>query len=615
MFCGKCGTKLDDSAKFCGKCGTKVNKPANNINVNNLNSFIGNIVKKTEEQSTDKDIFNQLEEEKDKKPTKKTKKSNVKLKFKSKPKKKNKPKPKVKKSKKTVVKKVHKKINIKVLISITAVVLLVIAGITSFIFVKYGDDIFANKYVKGSIIKTFKQFDKYNNKADSIPNLLLRENPEDKLAEREMYLEIKNSQGGLINEDILGSLKGFSIKTNEKHNAEKGLLNVKLAFANNKKEEIYGELFSSPSVATISIPDLYSDTLGINLNENEDEIVNSQYYTKTSEAVELLSEYETSYAQFKSSIKDKSKNLITNIITNSEFKIENKDEEENIRIYNTTLDNKYVLESLKTYLTETKEDENIKKMLSYALYFIEGTPMHLTESSLMGKIDRFIANIDSAIESNRVEDIELKLVINDDKIINDVIFKTVIDGIIVSANINISNNESSFDYKINLQLANGDNSYIGLDLASSIKEDKDKVINRQNNIIFSTSFNDKITLSYNEDYNENDYKYNNKIDFTVDSAFENLSVGYNLNGKYQIEKDLEKLEIDSVKLNINTELYKFNFDFNGYVKQINSNLIEEINLDNVIFIDNMSEKEIDNIKSEIYKNGAEFLDLFGKGKW
>ncbi len=615
MFCGKCGTKLDDSAKFCGKCGTKVNKPTNDINVNNLNSFIGNIVKKTEEQSTDKDIFNQLEEENEKKPAKKTKKSNVKLKFNSKPKKKSKPKPKAKKSNKKVIKKVHKKINTKVLVSIAAIVLLVIAGIASFIFVKYGDDIFANQYVKGSITKTFKQFDKYNNKANSIPNLLLRENPEDKLAEREIYLEIKNSQGGLINEDILSSLKGFSIKTNEKHNTEKGLLNAKLAFANNKKEEIYGELFSSPSVATLSIPDLYSNTLGINLNDNDDEIVNSQYYTKVSEVVELLSEYESSYAQCKSSIKDKSKNLVNSIIANSEFKIESKNEESNVRVYNTTLDNKYVLESLKTYLTEIKEDENIKKLLSYALYFIEGTPLHLTESSLIGKIDRFIANIDNAIESNRLDDIELKLVINDDKVINNVTFKTVIDGIIVSTNINLTNNESSFDYKINLQLANGDSSYLGLEIESLITEDKDNVINRQSNIIFSTSFNDKITLSYNEDYNDNDYKYNNKIDFIVDSAFENLSVGYNLNGKYQIEKDLEKLDIDNMKLNINTELYKFNFDFNGYVKQQNSNLLEEINLNNVVFIDNMSEKEMDNIKSEIYKNVVEFLDLFGKGKW
>lgn len=615
MFCGKCGTKLDDSAKFCGKCGTKVNKQTNNAGVNNLNSFIGNIVKKAEEQSTDKDIFNQLEEANDSKPSKKVKKSNAKFKMNSKPKKKNKPKsrPKAKKSKKTVQKKKNKKLNIKVLVSIIATVLVVIAGIASFVIIKYGNDLFANNYVKTSISKTFKQYGKYGKKADLIPNLLLRENSENKLTDRELYLEIKESQGGLINENILSSLKGLSVKTNEKYNAEKDLFNAKLTFANSNKEEMYGEIFSSPSVATLSIPGLYSDTLGINLSENEDAMVNSQYYTKLSEIVELLSEYEMTYAESKEAKKDKSKNLVTNIFTNSEYEIESKDKESNLRVYNTTLDNKYMLESLKTFLNDIKEDANIKKMLSYAFYFIEGKSLHLTESALTGKIDRFIANIDNAIEHNRVEDVELKLVINEDKIINNVIFNTVIDGIGVSVNIDLQNEEKSFDYDISIKLSK-DTGYLNFDIESFINEVDDKII-RQNALIFSTSLGDKITLSSNEDYNVKDYSYSNNIDFIVDSTYENLSLGYNLNGKYQIEKDLQKLNIDSLKLNAKTVLYKFDFDFNGYVQQQNSNLIEETNLDNVVFIDNMSEKEIEKIKSEIYKNGLEFLDLFEKGKW
>ncbi len=613
MFCGKCGTKLDNSAKFCGKCGTKVNKPNNNPSVNNLNSFIGNIVKKGEEQSTDKDIFNQLEEENENKSSKKEK-SNTKFKMNSKPKKKNKPKPRPKvKNKKTVQKKKHKKLNMKVLISIMVIALVVIAGIGSFILINYGDDLFANNFVKNSISKTFKEFGKYSKKADLIPNLLLRENSENKLTEREMYLEIKESQGGLINENILSSLKGLSVKTNEKYNTEKNLFNTKLTFANSKKEEMYGEIFSSPSVATVSIPDLYSDTLGINLNDNDDTIVNSQYYTKLSEVVELLSEYETTYAECMNAINDKSKNLVTNIFTNCEYELDSKDKESNIRVYNTTLDNKYMLESLKTFMNDAKEDEHIRKLSSYALYFIEGKPLHLTESALTGKIDRFIANIDNAIEFNRVEDVELKLVINEDKIINNIIFNTVIDGIGISVNIDLENGEKSFDYNINMKLSN-DTSYIIFSIKSLTKEVDDN-IKQQNTLIFSTSLDDKITLSFNEDYNVKDYNYSNNIDFIVDSVFENLSVGYNLNGKYQIEKDLEKLNIDSLKLNVKTELYRFNFDFNGYVQQQNSNLTEEVNLDNVVFIDNMSEEEIDKIKLEIYKNGIEFLDLFGKGKW
>ena len=196
MFCGKCGTKLNEDAKFCGKCGTKVNTNVNNANinntsVNNLNSFIGNIVKKNDCNAVDKDIFLQLEEDKEANPIKKSKKRTVKSKIKSKSKNKN-VKSKPKKIKKVAAKKVRKKLNIKVLISTIVVALIVVAVIALFIFNKYGDDLFANNYVKKSISNTFNKMDKYNQKTNSIPNLLLREDKDNHLAEREIYLEVMN---------------------------------------------------------------------------------------------------------------------------------------------------------------------------------------------------------------------------------------------------------------------------------------------------------------------------------------------------------------------------------------------------------------------------------------
>ena len=74
MFCGKCGAKIDDKSKFCGKCGAKVNKPDDAVNVNSLDSFIGNIVKKTNEESMDSDVFIQIEKEAKKDVDKATKK-------------------------------------------------------------------------------------------------------------------------------------------------------------------------------------------------------------------------------------------------------------------------------------------------------------------------------------------------------------------------------------------------------------------------------------------------------------------------------------------------------------------------------------------------------------
>ena len=97
--------------------------------------------------------------------------------------------------------------------------------------------------------------------------------------------------------------------------------------------------------------------------------------------------------------------------------------------------------------------------------------------------------------------------------------------------------------------------------------------------------------------------------------FESFSADYNLKGKYKVENDLGRLDIDSLILDINTALYKFNFEFDGYIQRHNSSSIEEINLNNVIFIDNMSNQEIEDIKAKIYKNWTEFLDLFRERKW
>ena len=229
-------------------------------------------------------------------------------------------------------------------------------------------------------------------------------------------------------------------------------------------------------------------------------------------------------------------------------------------------------------------------------------------------MDKFIAKIDKVIKTETLQDIELKLTINESKVISNIIFNTTIEGIEISVNIDLDDLEESFESIANIKLSNKD-TYLALDLISSVEEKKDSEISRENTLIFSTSYDDKIELQLNETYNTKTNDYNNKIDFNIDSALENFSAGYDLQGKYKIEKELERLDINNLNLDIKTDFYKFYFDFNGYVQQKNTDLIEEINLDNVVFIDNMLNEQINDIKSEIYKNGKEFLDLFGKGKW
>ena len=634
MFCGKCGTKLADNVKFCGKCGTKIDsKPTNNTNnknntnnvgTSNLNSFIGNIVKNTEEQTKDHDIFAKIEEDDNSKNINKNlkKKKIIKFEFKlnkkakklNKKKVKSKPKVKPKKIKKTIVKvkKEHKKLNKKILISIVTSISVLFISIILFVYFKYGDDLLANRYVKNSLTKTFKLIDKNNKELDKFPNLVINYDSKDESNEREVYLKIQNAKGGLINEDILGSLKGLSIKTNEKYDSENSIHKTKLMILNNKNEEISGEVSSTKEVATFSFPNLYSDTLGINLVSGDTAIIDTQYHTELENSVELLSQYEFVIAEAQKSVLSKTTNLMSNIIAKLDFKLESK--ENNERIYTTIINNSNLLEILKTYLADFKNDENIKKVISYIIYITQNQSLDTAQASVEGYIDKLIEKLQSAIENNRVDNIVLKIGINSDKSISSIDFNTVVDGVGISTVLSLDLNDTKQLCVSDIKFTNND-SYINININSLLEMKPENNYNKQNAITIGTSFNDIIKLNLQESFDTINSIYKCDINFDVDSILENLSISYKLKGNYKQDKSLEELAIESLQLDIKNILYKFYFDFNGYIKQQSGVPVDNISLDNVIFLDNMSENDIEKIKLEIYKNGMNFLDLFSKGKW
>ena len=634
MFCGKCGTKLADNVKFCGKCGTKIDsKPTNNTNnknntnnvgTSNLNSFIGNIVKNTEEQTKDHDIFAKIEEDDNSKNINKNlkKKKIIKFEFKlnkkakklNKKKVKSKPKVKPKKIKKTIVKvkKEHKKLNKKILISIVTSISVLFISIILFVYFKYGDDLLANRYVKNSLTKTFKLIDKNNKELDKFPNLVINYDSKDESNEREVYLKIQNAKGGLINEDILGSLKGLSIKTNEKYDSENSIHKTKLMILNNKNEEISGEVSSTKEVATFSFPNLYSDTLGINLVSVDTAIIDTQYHTELENSVELLSQYEFVIAEAQKSVLSKTTNLMSNIIAKLDFKLESK--ENNERIYTTIINNSNLLEILKTYLADFKNDENIKKVISYIIYITQNQSLDTAQASVEGYIDKLIEKLQSAIENNRVDNIVLKIGINSDKSISSIDFNTVVDGVGISTVLSLDLNDTKQLCVSDIKFTNND-SYINININSLLEMKPENNYNKQNAITIGTSFNDIIKLNLQESFDTINSIYKCDINFDVDSILENLSISYKLKGNYKQDKSLEELAIESLQLDIKNILYKFYFDFNGYIKQQSGVPVDNISLDNVIFLDNMSENDIEKIKLEIYKNGMNFLDLFSKGKW
>lgn len=693
MFCNKCGSKIDDKSNFCGKCGTKVdketsstNKVEGSTNTNNLDSFIGNISKSAEKQSIDSDIFTKIDKTENRdevendntnnKINKKkiwfkqlfagVKKTKAKKKPKPKSRPKQKPKPKSKQKPRPSGEASKKKVNMKILIPAILVPVIIIAGIFVFMFFN-GKLSNPNNDVVKAFKTTLTQIEKHTKKNMQIPDFTIDKSEISKVVEKERYLKIKNAKGGLLNEDILGSLKGLSLKLSEKQDVEKDLFNTKLTFANDKNEEIFAEIFSSSELATLNLPSLYNSKVGIHFKQDESKeadddntealVINTPYYDDASQALELLKNGESSFNVFKNSIKDKSILLVNDIIKNAQFKLVSDNEQTKKKEYSTIIENVALLESLKVFLTEIKEDDFNKKFQLLLSYFLNGENLELAEFLTIGSPDTLITSIDNTIQviapkedeiqktkeagvslgqvvrdtAKKVakkpieeqtentaiitpKETEIRLVINEDQTIRSISFSIVIDGILMSTTIDIEELENKLSINTNVKMSKGDSNLI-LDILSLNEQTSMDEIKRGNTISLTTFLGDKFVFDSIDIYNLKTNIYNSKLDIVANDGSDEFFINYDLSGKYKEESELKRLDIDSLKINIDDGLYKFYFEFIGHILKRNSSSIEMINSNNVIFIDNMSNQETDEIKEKINNNWKEFLEKFRNRKW
>ena len=642
MFCSKCGYKIDENHKFCGKCGAKIEKEASttsSTNASNLDSFIGNISKTTDKQSVDSDIFSKVEEvqndDKDVKNKKKKKslfqkKTNSNKKANTKKKAKIvRPKQKVKAKKKPNItkNKSGKKLNLKILLPAIIIPIIILIGVLVFIFFINKSSNPTNSIAK-AIKTTYERIDEYSRKVEQMPDFsinkseILSSKSDVGIIEKEQYLKIKDSSGGLLNENVLGSIKGMSVKYSEKQDVKSDLFDAKLSLANEKDEEIFAKISSSPELVTLSLPSLYHNNLGMHFKQDESEnalTITTAYYDKVLQLLDLLKNSESSFNIFKESLKDKLYALVNDIIKNSEITVIS--EEESIDMeYSIKIDDNSLLEAIKAFLNQVKEDDFYKKLqILYSEVMEE-------EALDINSIDMLIASIDKTIKAStasqedgdnntevEVHKTEIRLVIDENQIIRNVGFDILIDGVNVDIKTYIDDLENKLSLKANIKMSKS-NSSLTLDMLSSIEKLNDDMIRRVNNIDLTTFEDEKIILDSNTNYNLKTKAYENKIDVAISDNASEFIFNYDLSGNYKEESDTKKLDINSLKINFNDGLYHFDFEFIGHILKRSTDTIYTINSD-AIFIDNMSDEEINEIKEEINKNWEEFLDRFRTKKW
>ncbi len=388
--------------------------------------------------------------------------------------------------------------------------------------------------------------------------------------------------------------------------------------------------------------------------------INTSYYDEVTQLLELLKNGESSFSIFKDSIKEKSGTFVNDIIKNAEFTLISENEQSKEKEYSTILENEVLLESIKAFLTQIKDDDFNKKIQLLLSYFTNGENLKLSEFITMGSVDTLIASVDNTIQAltpkepenvesekakesgitvgeiardtaNKVakkptdepakdssvvvpKETEIKLVTNENQTIRSISFDIVIDGVLVSTKIDIEELENTLNLKTNIKMSK-DESHLTLDILSLTEELSADEIKRGNTISLTTFLDDKIVFDSYDTYNSKTNIYNSKVDISVNDKSGEFLVDYDLSGKYKEENDSKKLDIDSLKIDMNDGLYKFNFEFTGHILKRSANSMDTVNSNNVIFIDNMSNQETDKIKEEIGKNWKEFLERFRNRKW
>ncbi|QSX05492.1 zinc ribbon domain-containing protein [Sedimentibacter sp. zth1] len=637
MYCGKCGTKLDDTAKFCGKCGTKVSKQINNNNINNntssLDSFITNISKSsdeflgsTKEYNTTKTIVEP--------PTKKKSKSSISIKRiglkkkksikqKHKSKNANKPKKAVKKSKLKNLnknkkanknKKLNKnkrKINKKIIIPLISIIILIVIAV-SFVLLKYGDNIFANNYVVSSLKKTYESVSDNYSQIEKISESFFNVNEEKNTDSSEAYFTIKSAKGGLINENILSNLNGMSIKLSDIKDNTNDSSNIKFTVYNAKQEETYVQICSTDKVVAYSIPKLYEKKIGLNLVETE-ETVFSDYYFKLKDMSEVALQSRSSMSRAENSISNITKQFANEIITDVDFKFKGEDEEKN-RSYSAIINNKQLLEQLVTYINNFANDEDILNSVAYVLYIAQVDDSIIQgQSSFKKQVGNIVKDIKNAIETNSVNNMDLNLIINK-QILKKLEFTTAINGVDLKISMDILEENNNLSLVNKIEISQTD-MHIAANICTLVNKNDDNVSTKTNKVTITVGDKDSIVLENNKQYIPKDNGYFSTVVLKYNSEYDKVLYKFDLDGKVSNTGAEETLNISSMKFNIQTNFYKLFLDLNGYLKKQIDLEMSNIDLNDIVYVDKLQENEVKKIREEIYINGMEFLDLFVKYNW
>ncbi len=270
-------------------------------------------------------------------------------------------------------------------------------------------------------------------------------------------------------------------------------------------------------------------------------------------------------------IVDKYKKVINNKISKDKYSTEKKVETEingekiKTSTYKLTTTEKEIYETIKSMLETAKEDEKLQELIisKYEMINKNGQDNEeLTKDNIKEKIEELISDIDKKLKSASEDSVDIIVYVNKGKTVK----------------IEVKENESLYsieffekDNKNNIVvLTNVENKEDKLNIEYEIKEENDS-----KNVIGTITI-----LSEN--------KEQVKINYEITQKGKKGKGKNELTAKFNIESDGSKMELN-IKENVN------------YDEKIT---IEDLDNDNMVKLNDMSEEEIKNLFTEVYQKAV-----------
>lgn len=463
----------------------------------------------------------------------------------------------------------------------------------------FGKTFFPDKYVKSAMLNTFNAINKNNKEFKDMPGIVSYLTQTDDVTENEVYVKFEGL-GGDFDKYVSNMLDGYGLKLNLQNDLKNSLFNFNVGLFDGSSEIVSAQMYGSSDYMSLGIPALYDGHLGVTANSVIDETYNE--YDEIKNSATILAKYYKAVNESKPVIKNKTENLVKEIISLAKFE---KGSENNTYVANINGDE--FLDVIEKYILEFINDENIKNVIFYSSYIENGYYSYEEAKTRFNElIEEVPVELKYYMNEIKLDNIEVAVTIGDKKLVKNFQMQTKLsneyeEAIRLKTSGKIENTDngikSNYDFKITTE-------YDSFSIGASVENSKanKNLLNKIIKIDMDSSAEDTVSFEINEEYDASSKECRSSIDLIYDSSYEGEIPVLSLKSN-GIFNGTDRIDFDNIDLILSEDsYYTYTLNLSGYVQNKDTKSINKVDNKNIKFINEMSEDELIDIMEDIESN-------------